>query len=37
MGKENIPFKAPAAERVNSEMEAFINWINDEQSMDLVL
>lgn len=37
IGKENIPLEAPAAKRVNSEIEALLNWINEEHSMDLVV
>jgi len=37
MGKEKIHFEAVAAERVNVEMERFLQWINEEQSIDFVL
>ena len=37
MGKEKIHFEAVPAERVNDEMEYFLQWINEEHSIDLVL
>lgn len=37
MGKEKIHFEAPPANRVDGEMQFFLKWINEEQSMDLVL
>jgi Fic family protein len=37
MGKEQIHFEAPPAARVNSEMETFLHWINEESPMDPVL
>jgi len=37
MGKEKIHFEAPPAERVDNEMQTFLNWINEEHSIDLVL
>jgi len=36
-GREKIHFEAPAAERVPHEMEHFLNWLNHENSLDLVL
>ena len=36
-GKEKIHFEAPSAERVPYEMEQFLNWLNDENSIDLVV
>jgi Fic family protein len=36
-GKEKIHFVAPSAERVPYEMEQFLNWLNNENSLDLVL
>jgi Fic family protein len=36
-GREKIHFEAPSAERVPHEMEQFLNWLNSEQSLDLVL
>ena len=35
-GKEKIHFVAPPAERVNLEIEQFLNWINNENGLDLV-
>jgi len=37
MGKEKIHFEAPSAARVDGEMESFLKWINEENSMDLLL
>lgn len=36
-GREKIHFEAPAAERVPKEMEQFLNWLNKDNSLDLVL
>lgn len=36
-GKEKIHFEAPVAERVPDEMEQFLNWLNRDTSLDLVL
>jgi Fic family protein len=36
-GREKIHFEAPSAERVPHEMEQFLNWLNSEKKMDLVL
>lgn len=36
-GKEKIHFEAPTAERVPHEMEQFLNWLNRDTSLDLVL
>lgn len=36
-GKEKIHFEAPSADRVPHEMEQFLNWLNSEKSLDLVL
>lgn len=36
-GKEKIHFEAPAANRVPGEMKQFLDWLNDEKSLDLVL
>lgn len=36
-GKEKIHFEAPAAKRVPHEMEQFLNWLNRDTSLDLVL
>lgn len=36
-GREKIHFEAPSAERVPSEMEEFLNWLNTENKTDLVI
>lgn len=36
-GREKIHFEAPSAERVPLEMERFLEWLNNENSLDLVL
>lgn len=36
-GKELVHFEAPKAERVASDMEIFLNWLDTETAMDLVL
>ena len=37
MSKETIHFEGPPAERVDHEMELFLNWINNEINLDPVL
>ena len=37
MGKEKVHFEAPEADRLNTEMNQFINWFNEDSSMDAVL
>lgn len=37
LGKEKIHFEAPAAERIEDEMEKFLSWFEGEESIDLVL
>lgn len=37
MGKEKIHYEAPPPKVVNSEMEMFLEWFNDEDKLDLVL
>lgn len=37
MGKEVVHFEAPPATRVNHEMKLFLDWINHETTLDLVL
>ena len=37
MGKEKIHFEAPEADRLNTEMNQFINWFNEDSGMDAVL
>jgi Fic family protein len=36
-GREKIHFEAPSADRVPHEMEQFLNWLDREKSLDLVL
>ena len=36
-GREKIHFEAPSAGRVPQEMEQFLNWLNSDSSLDLVL
>lgn len=36
-GREKIHFVAPSADRVTHEMEQFLNWLDTEKSLDLVL
>ena len=36
-GREKIHFEAPSADRVPHEMEQFLNWLNGDTSLDLVL
>ena len=36
-GREKIHFEAPAANRVPQEMKQFLDWVNHEKSLDLVL
>ena len=36
-GREKIHFEAPTADRVPHEMEQFLNWLNNDTSLDLVL
>ena len=37
MGKETLHFEAPPAKRVDHEMELFLDWLNNETNLDLVL
>lgn len=37
IGKEDIHFEGPPAERVDHEMQLFLDWINHETAIDLVL
>ncbi|MDR3623680.1 MAG: Fic family protein [Chlamydiales bacterium] len=37
MGKETVHFEAPSAEKVDLEMKVFLDWLNHEAAMDLVL
>lgn len=36
-GKEKVHFEAPASERVPPEMDLLMNWLNNENQIDLVL
>jgi len=36
-GREKIHFEAPSPDRVTQEMERFLNWVNNENSLDIVL
>lgn len=36
-GREKIHFEAPSADRVPHEMEQFLNWLNSDTRLDLVL
>lgn len=36
-GRENIHFEAPSAGRVPNEMDLFLDWLNNEKRLDLVL
>jgi Fic family protein len=36
-GREKIHFEAPSADRVSHEMEQFLNWLTNENSLDLVI
>ena len=37
MGKETLHFEGPAAERVDHEMKLFLDWLNNDATVDLVL
>lgn len=37
IGRERVHFRAPAAEKLNSEMMAFLHWFNGSAQIDLVL
>ncbi len=37
LGKEKVHFKAPAAEKVQHEMNLFLNWFNHDSTWDLVI
>jgi Fic family protein len=37
MGRENIHFEAPKAERLETEMNSFIKWFNEKNSIDSIL
>jgi len=37
MGKEKVHYQAPDSERIESEMNRFLNWFENEHELDLVL
>jgi Fic family protein len=37
MGKERVHYQAPEAGRIENEMELFISWFNEEQTLDPVI
>lgn len=37
MGREKVHFQAPAAEKIEEEIEQFLRWINNEKTIDSVL
>lgn len=37
MGKEKVHFEAPSADRLNTEMNQFITWFNEDSGMDPVI
>ncbi len=37
MGKEQIHFQAPPADQIDKEMDQFLNWVNNENSLDPVI
>ena len=37
LGSEKVHFEAPSSERIPREMDLFLNWMNEENQMDLVL
>ena len=37
MGRESVHFEAPAASEIESEMSNFINWVNNEKTIDPVI
>ncbi len=37
MGRERVHFQAPDSDKVSSEMDTFINWLNTDQNQDPVL
>ena len=37
MGKERVHFEAPSSERVEKEMKAFLNWLNEETELNSIL
>src|SRR5690606_21318052 len=37
LGKQTVHFEAPESERLDTEMNQFINWFNEDDSMDAVI
>lgn len=37
MGKERVHFEAPHQDKMQEEMDAFLDWINNEKDLDLVI
>lgn len=37
LGKENIHFEAPPADQIDGEISQFLNWVNNESSIDPVI
>ncbi len=37
MGKEKVHFQAPSANQINKEITQFLNWVNNENSIDPVI
>ncbi len=37
MGKEKVHFQAPDASTLETEMQSFLKWLNDQQDLDLVI
>lgn len=37
LGKEKVHFQAPPAERIEQEMQGFLEWVENEKELDLVL
>lgn len=37
MGKEKVHFQAPSSERIEGEMQKFLDWFENEKQLDLVL
>jgi Fic family protein len=37
MGREQVHFQAPSSDIIETEMDAFLNWVNNENTMDPVI
>lgn len=37
LGREKVHFQAPASDRIETEMQQFLQWFNEENELDLVL